>query len=273
MRTTLVTESKKRQLSGSLSGDANTKSRATRVRRIWLRCAKELVSRIKTNPIPIGFWYTVNANQDGCPPKIGNWLFVFIYRWTHTKKAIHLNIRYTFKQKEQKLVRSEKISFFCSFFFYFRAHIQAGGPEVIYTRRGFLCVCVKKNENPQPDKSNYIYRNSFNLFISLKWLASRGANGLFRDLLLFSFSFLPQFSSFHSFSILRTWYELATAAYFPLDVGSPGRGDGGESRGSGQRDANTPWRRLFLNRSGLCKQVGIWRERNEWARLEDSEWI
>ena len=96
-------------------------------------------------------------------------------------------------------MRSEKISFFVLFFFYFRAHIQAGGPEVIYTRRGFLCVCVKKNENPQPDKSNYIYRNSFNLFISLKWLASRGANGLFRDLLLFSFSFLPQFSSFLSF--------------------------------------------------------------------------
>ena len=149
MRTTLVTESKKRQLSGSLSGDANTKSRATRVRRIWLRCAKELVSRIKTNPIPIGFWYTVNANQDGCPPKIGNWLFVFIYRWTHTKKAIHLNIRYTFKQKEQKLVRSEKISFFCSFFFLLSCTYSSWGARGYLHSEGFLVrLCEKKREPP-----------------------------------------------------------------------------------------------------------------------------
>ena len=54
------------------------------------------------------------------------------------------------------------------------------------------------------------------------------------------FFFSPSVFFLSFFSILRTWYELATAAYFPLDVGSPGRGDGGESRGSGQRDANTP---------------------------------
>ena len=34
-----------------------------------------------------------------------------------------------------------------------------------------LCEENKKNENPQPDKSNYIYRNSFNLFISFFFLS------------------------------------------------------------------------------------------------------
>lgn len=190
-------------------------------------------------------------------PKIGKQLFkvncfcccCFSGFIDTTEKAIRLStcIKIDIKNRRWQRIWSAQHKGLC------QTHSSWGGQKVIYTRRGFLWVCVKKKwENPQLDKSNYIYRNSFNLFISWKWLAGRGANGLFRDLLLFSFlpprttSFL--FFSFYSSPQLPLYlYSSFTTQkiewIFILKEKKKRRVSG---RRSDQRDANTPWRRLFL---------------------------
>ena len=79
---------------------------------------------------------------------------------------------------------------------------KLGGPEVIYTRRGVLCACVKKIKRTRtPNRTRaitsigipliYSYLFSFFLFLLHRndGALVRGANELFRDLLLFFFSF------------------------------------------------------------------------------------
>ena len=80
---------------------------------------------------------------------------------------------------------------------------KLGGPEVIYTRRGVLCACVKKIKRTRtPNRTRaitsigipliYSYLFSFFLFLLHRndGALVRGANELFRDLLLFFFLFI-----------------------------------------------------------------------------------
>lgn len=94
---------------------------------------------------------------------------------------------------------------------------KLGGPEVIYTRRGVLCVCVKKIKRTRtPNRTRaitsigipliYSYLFFFFLFLLHRndGARVRGANELFRDLLLFFFffSFSPSTSpTWHSAQI------------------------------------------------------------------------
>ena len=148
MRTTLVTESKKRQLSGSLSGDANTKSRATRVRRIWLRCAKELVSRIKTNPDAYRFLIYSKRQSRRMPPK-NRQLAVCVYLSMDPHQKSHpLKYKIHIKTKITKTRAIGKKKFFCSFFLLPCTYSSWGARGYLHSEGFLVRLCEKKREPP-----------------------------------------------------------------------------------------------------------------------------
>lgn len=155
------------------------------------------------------------------------------------------------------------------------AHTHSSwGGQRLSTLGGVSCASVwKKWEPPTGREQLHLSEFSFNLFTSLKWLAGRGANGLFRDLLLFSF-FLPLGFSFdfpflYSF-LIHSQYRYAillvtaflSKKSFLLTVWSGGGGGGGEDGDGVESRAlaisgipTRSWRRLFLARVDYANKV------------------